>query len=368
MTPSTHRAARAPHHSTAGAPSCAGFTEAGARCAVERPHRIPDERTIRDPADQAGHTWEPLWAVRVGRGARRAAPATDDLMAVTAGRDRHLALGLITHGGDDEELAAEVGRAPRRDPAPLSPFQGDVGGGCSWAAGRRAQQHAVRRIAAQAIPVGGRTLISRVVSGDLGGSSAQEAQLRRDFRLTAGRDRHQHLPDKASERVGGVSGACSAFVTRREPARTEIETSGDSAERRATSLFGLTAGLALACALVLAGTFSAEAQDSVSWGEGVTFDVHLVPKDGPGHVADLVGVNRMTFGVGEVTQAVLSIEGLTVTVTVLSRAGHGARPHVGGRARRVSGSARVGRHRGRRHRDNPHFPALRHGDGVTGNG
>jgi hypothetical protein len=116
--------------------------------------------------------------------------------------------------------------------------------------------------------------------------------------------------------VGGVSGACSAFVTRREPARTEIETSGDSAERRATSLFGLTARLALACALVLAGTFSAEAQDSVSWGEGVTFDVHLVPKDGPGHVADLVGVNRMTFGVGEVTQAVLSIEGLTVTVTV----------------------------------------------------
>jgi hypothetical protein len=130
----------------------------------------------------------------------------------------------------------------------------------------------------------------------------------------------------------------------------------------------VTARLALAFALVLAGTFSAEAQDSVSWGEGVTFDVHLVPKDGPGHVADLVGVNRMTFGVGEVTQAVLSIEGLTVTVTVLSRAGHGARPHVGHRARRVSGGARVGRHRGKRHGDNPHFPALRHGDGVTGNG
>jgi hypothetical protein len=80
----------------------------------------------------------------------------------------------------------------------------------------------------------------------------------------------------------------------------------------------VTARLALAFALVLAGTFSAEAQTwtAFPWGEGVTFDVHLVPKDGPGHVADLVGVNRMTFGVGEVTQAVLSIDGLTVTVTV----------------------------------------------------
>jgi hypothetical protein len=88
------------------------------------------------------------------------------------------------------------------------------------------------------------------------------------------------------------------------------------AVERPQSSSSVTARLALAFALVLAGTFSAEAQDSVSWGEGVTFDVHLVPKDGPGHVADLVGVNRMTFGVGEVTQAVLSIEGLTVTVTV----------------------------------------------------
>jgi hypothetical protein len=74
---------------------------------------------------------------------------------------------------------------------------------------------------------------------------------------------------------------------------------------------------------VLAGAFPAAAQDSVSWGQGVTFDVHLIPADGP-HFAEVVGVNRMTTGVGSVTAAELSIDGLTVRVTVFH--GPGAAP------------------------------------------
>jgi hypothetical protein len=80
---------------------------------------------------------------------------------------------------------------------------------------------------------------------------------------------------------------------------------------------------ARAVPFLLACAFPAMAQDSVSWGQGVTFDVHLIPADGP-HFAEVVGVNRTTVGVGSVTAAELSIDGLTVRVTVFH--GPGAAP------------------------------------------
>jgi hypothetical protein len=96
---------------------------------------------------------------------------------------------------------------------------------------------------------------------------------------------------------------------------------GDSAERRASSLFGLsarlTARLASAFALVLAGAFSAAAQDSAVLGTGEPTVVHLVPRDGPGHVADVLLDNRMTGGLGVTSDVVLSIDGLTVGVGIV---------------------------------------------------
>jgi len=67
----------------------ASLAAAAHRTAVAAIFVSRSETTTRDPADQAGRIWEPRRAVGVGRGARWAAPATDDLMAVTAGRDRH---------------------------------------------------------------------------------------------------------------------------------------------------------------------------------------------------------------------------------------------------------------------------------------
>ncbi|MCB1394374.1 MT-A70 family methyltransferase, partial [Nitrobacter sp.] len=49
------------------------------------------------------------------------------------------------------------------------------------------------------------------------------------------RDHEPTSPAMASEMVGGVAGACSAISCGENRTRTEIETSGDSAERRATN-------------------------------------------------------------------------------------------------------------------------------------
>lgn len=57
-------------------------------------------------------------------------------------------------------------------------------------------------------------------------------------------------------------------------------------------------------------------EDSVRWGNDPYFDVFLRKSDSPGAVAEITGVNRITYGHGVFTMAALSIDGLAVTVIV----------------------------------------------------
>jgi hypothetical protein len=156
----------------------------------------------------------------------------------------------------------------------------------------------------------------------------------------------QHLPEWASGKVGGVASACSAFVTRREldaiaannsemagrrdgcfsagsrpsddPNRRDVtrrhaDQSLTAGRDRQSSLFDLPRLAALA---LLVGAFPAAAQDTALLGSGDPTVVQLVPRDGPGHVADVIVTNRLTGGLGVSSDVPLSIDGLTVSVQI----------------------------------------------------